>query len=153
MQPPRIRFKPVQLKARHDGWTPNRQIRFIEELAATKSLTRACRSVGMSRASAYKLRDRPEATEFRLAWDAALRPNFENSPRSPRALVRLRRLERRRRARADASLSKVDEQDETNDPPPSPVMVKQSSSASETLQTYLAWLRAEEQRLGSAQGG
>ena len=73
MQPSRIRFAPVQLKVRHDGWTPARQIRFIEELAAMKSLTRACRAVGMSRASAYKLRDHSEARQFRLAWRAALR--------------------------------------------------------------------------------
>ena len=153
MQPPRIRFKPVQLKARHDGWTPARQIRFIEELAATKSLTRACRSVGMSRASAYKLRDRPEATQFRLAWDVALRPNFNSERRSPRALARLRKFEQYLRAKAALSLSKVDEQDETNDPPPSPTLVKQRSSALETLQTYRARLRAEEHRLGSAQEG
>ena len=75
-QPPRIRFEPVQLKARHDGWTAARQIRFIEVLDTTKSIAAACRSVGMSRMSAYKLRDRPEARQFRLAWNAALRPDL-----------------------------------------------------------------------------
>jgi molybdenum-dependent DNA-binding transcriptional regulator ModE len=85
MNPPRIRFKPVQLKARHDGWTPARQIRFIEVLAATKSITRACRLVGMSRESAYKLRDRPEARQFRRAWNAALRPEFDHGRRGSSA--------------------------------------------------------------------
>ena len=61
MQPPRSHFTPIPLKARHDGWTGARQIRFIEVLAATKSISKACSAVGMSRASAYKLRDRPEA--------------------------------------------------------------------------------------------
>ena len=81
MQPPRIHFKPVQLKARHDGWTSARQIRFIEELSASRCIARACKAVGMSRESAYKLRDRPEATSFRLAWKAALRPIFDGPPR------------------------------------------------------------------------
>ena len=84
MQPPRISFRPVQLKARHDGWTAARQVRFIEELAATKSIARACRVVGMSRESAYKLRDRAESVQFRLAWNAALRPEFDRpGPRKP----------------------------------------------------------------------
>ena len=61
-EPPRIRFKPAALKARHDGWTPARQHHFIAMLAATKSITAACRAVGMSRESAYALRDRPEAS-------------------------------------------------------------------------------------------
>src|SRR5690349_17720266 len=67
-----IRFTPVPLKARHDGWTADRQRRFIHVLAATKSLAKACAAVGMSRTSAYKLRDRPDALHFRLAWRAAL---------------------------------------------------------------------------------
>jgi hypothetical protein len=80
MQPPRIHFKPVQLKARHDGWTSARQIRFIEELSASRCIARACKAVRMSRESAYKLRDRPEAASFRLAWRAALRPIFDEPP-------------------------------------------------------------------------
>ena len=77
MQPPRIRFRPVELKARHDGWTASRQIRFIEVLDATKSISKACSAVGMSRVSAYKLRDRPDARQFRLAWNAALRASSD----------------------------------------------------------------------------
>lgn len=141
-----IRFTPVELKARHDGWTSSRQIRFIAELAATRSITRACLAVGMTRTSAYKLRDRPDASRFRLAWKAALRPGFEQDRRrSPRALVRIRRMEGRDPA-------KVDEMEEmeaalklTRDHQP-------TSSASETLQTYLASLREQEQELGSPRG-
>jgi hypothetical protein len=75
-KPPQIRFKPAALKARHDGWTPARQFRFIDLLAATRSVTTACRAVGKSRESAYALRDRTEARSFRLAWRAALEPDF-----------------------------------------------------------------------------
>jgi hypothetical protein len=75
-------FSPVPVKARHDGWTPARQFRFIEMLAATKSVTRACASVGMSRESAYALRDRLEAAGgFALAWRGALAPDFQKAPR------------------------------------------------------------------------
>jgi hypothetical protein len=81
MEPPRICFAPVELKVRHDGWTPARQIRFIEELAATRSIARACSAVGMSRVSAYKLRDRADAVQFRRAWDAALRRECDEAAR------------------------------------------------------------------------
>lgn len=84
MQPPRIRFRPVELKARHDGWTAARQVHFIEVLAATRSIAAACSAVGMSRTSAYNLRDHSDARQFRLAWTAALRPDFDQ--RRPRAL-------------------------------------------------------------------
>ena len=79
MQPrlSRVRFPPVPVAKRHDGWTPARQFRFIELLAVTRSITRACAAVGMSRESAYQLRDRPEAARgFALAWRRALEPDF-----------------------------------------------------------------------------
>ena len=72
MQRPRICFTPVPLKARHDGWTPARQRHFIHVLAVTKSITRACKAVGMSAVTAYALRKRPGAAGFAAAWDAAL---------------------------------------------------------------------------------
>ena len=75
-----ISFKPFALKARHDGWTPARQLRFIEVLAATRSVTRACAAVGKSRESAYGLRDRsiadPAQRGFARAWHDALKPEF-----------------------------------------------------------------------------
>jgi hypothetical protein len=134
------RFAPVQLKARHDGWTAARQVRFIEELAATKSLARACRAVGMSRTSAYKLRDRPEADQFRAAWTKALEPDFvAERRRSPRALQRLRRPEKRR---------KVYEADETDGPPISPPTSRPTLSPLQTLETLLGQLRAAERKAG-----
>jgi hypothetical protein len=65
-------FDPVPVKPRHDGWTPERQRSFVEALAATACVEDSARSVGMSAASAYNLRARPDAVAFRAAWDAAL---------------------------------------------------------------------------------
>lgn len=147
MQPPRIRFTPVQLKARHDGWTPARQIHFIEVLAATRSITRACRAVGMSRESAYKLRDRPDAGQFRLAWNPSLRPDFDRSRRvSPRAVARLRRVGKRNSA-------KVNEVSERDEPVKLTTDRQRTLSALSTLRTYLAELREQEQQLGSREEG
>lgn len=65
-------FAPASLRARHDGWTPGRQVDFIEALAETACVTQAAAAVGLSAIAAYNLRRRPEAQAFRLAWDAAL---------------------------------------------------------------------------------
>jgi hypothetical protein len=65
-------FAPAPLRARHDGWTPERQVGFIEALAETACVTQAAAAVGLSATAAYNLRRRPEAQAFRLAWDAAL---------------------------------------------------------------------------------
>ena len=138
MQPPRIRFRPVELKVRHDGWTAARQAHFIEVLAATRSIAAACSAVGMSRASAYKLRDRPDARQFRLAWHAALRPDSDQSRGiSQRAAARRVRLTR-------PDLAKVDELQEMEGPPVSTHSRQATSSALATLQTFLARLREEE---------
>ena len=69
---PSTEFEPVPLRARHDGWTPERQVAFIEALAETACVVQAAAAVGMSATAAYHLRRRPEAQAFRLAWDAAL---------------------------------------------------------------------------------
>ena len=66
------RFLPVYRKPRRDGWTPDKQWRFVEALAHTASITHAVRAVGMSAQSAYRLRDHPDGGAFRAAWDAAL---------------------------------------------------------------------------------
>jgi hypothetical protein len=73
-------FDPVPVRARRDGWTPERQRAFIAALRATLSISKAARAVGMSRKSAYRLRERPDAESFAAAWDKAfaLRP-----PRGP----------------------------------------------------------------------
>jgi hypothetical protein len=65
-------FVPVPTALRHDGWTPDRQQRFIAALALLGSVARACRAVGLSPASAYKLRGRADAAGFAEAWSIAL---------------------------------------------------------------------------------
>jgi hypothetical protein len=66
-------FDPVAVRARSDGWTPVRQRAFIEELADCGIVREAADRVGMTGQSATRLRRRPEAAAFSLAWDAALR--------------------------------------------------------------------------------
>ena len=68
----RIPFEPVPVRPRHDGWTAERQVRFIEVLAGCKCVDEACRAVGMSDTSAYELRNRSCGEAFRKAWDLAL---------------------------------------------------------------------------------
>ena len=66
-------FTPVpRLRARHDGWTPERQVGFIEKLADYGSVRAAANAVGMTPESAYYLRRQPEADGFARAWQAAL---------------------------------------------------------------------------------
>ena len=65
-------FTPAPSRRRHDGWTAERQVGFIEALAATASVAAACKAVGMSASSAYDLRARPGAASFREAWGVAL---------------------------------------------------------------------------------
>lgn len=68
-----LSFDPVLTgSTRHDGWTPERQRRFIAVLAVTGVVTAAARAVGKSATSAYKLRDRPGAEQLARAWDTAL---------------------------------------------------------------------------------
>lgn len=59
-------------KSRFDGWTPARQLAFLETLARTRSVSAAARAVGMSREGAYRLRRRPDAGLFAAAWDRAM---------------------------------------------------------------------------------
>jgi hypothetical protein len=65
-------FTPVPVRARHDGWTVEKQYAFIEALAQSSCVDEACRRVGMSDTSAYDLRMRPGGAPFRRAWEAAL---------------------------------------------------------------------------------
>ncbi len=66
-------FVPASIRARHDGWTPVKQRRFVEVLADTGCVGVAADAVGMSRMSAYRLRRRAPNSMFAYAWDAALR--------------------------------------------------------------------------------
>jgi hypothetical protein len=61
---------------RRDGWTVERQLSFLDALARTRSITKAVRTAGMSRESAYRLRDRAQL--FAALWDRALA--FEPEP-------------------------------------------------------------------------
>src|SRR6056297_3292124 len=66
-------FTPVPRKCnRHDGWTVERQQRFIEALADTGSVVSACKAVDMTNVGAYHLRRQPGAESFRKAWDKAV---------------------------------------------------------------------------------
>lgn len=66
-------FTPVpREKQRHDGWTEDRQRRFIEALSLTGSVKAAAHRVNMTPEGAYLLRRHPAADEFRAAWEAAL---------------------------------------------------------------------------------
>jgi hypothetical protein len=60
------------LRARNDGWTEVRQCAFLARLYATGSVSAAAEAVGMSRASAYRLRARKGAESFAFAWDRVL---------------------------------------------------------------------------------
>ena len=67
-------YRPVpQSKARHDGWTAERQRIFLTVLAETGCISEACENAGVSSRSAYRLRQRNDAAAFANAWDQALR--------------------------------------------------------------------------------
>ena len=57
---------------RHDGWTPERQRRFLETLAAFGTVSRACEETGLSREAAYGFRHRNAGAAFALGWEAAI---------------------------------------------------------------------------------
>ena len=59
-------------RIRCDGWTVERQEKFLKALAACGCITDACRAVRMSRESAHNLYNDPRAKDFRAAFDAAL---------------------------------------------------------------------------------
>jgi hypothetical protein len=65
-------FHAVPGRARADGWTPLKQAEFIGELAETRSVAEAARRVGMTRETAYRLRQRKWSASFCAAWDAAM---------------------------------------------------------------------------------
>ncbi len=67
-------FRPVPLRARADGWSELRQCGFLAQLYVTGSVAAAARAVGMTRASAYRLRAREGAESFARAWDHVLSP-------------------------------------------------------------------------------
>ena len=64
---------PANPKTRRDGWTAERQLRFLDMLARTRSVTRAAAAAGLSRKSAYRLRGRADGALFGAMWDRAMR--------------------------------------------------------------------------------
>lgn len=69
-----VLFNPVPVRARRDGWTPEKQREFIEALADTGLVREAAARVGMTEQSASRLRRRADARAFAIAWEAAIRP-------------------------------------------------------------------------------
>lgn len=69
--PKDYRWVPVRRRPRYDGWTEEKQRRFIEVLADTGLVSDAAKAVGMTRESAYKLRRSAHGAAFSRAWDAA----------------------------------------------------------------------------------
>jgi hypothetical protein len=66
-------FTPVpQRRQRACGWSPLAQERFIRALAAMGAVGPAAKAAGMTRRSAYRLRERVGAGSFAQAWDRAL---------------------------------------------------------------------------------
>ena len=60
----------VPFRHRHDGWTPERQDRFLERLRGTGCVTEACRAAGLSTTSAYRAFHRMPG--FAAGWQQAL---------------------------------------------------------------------------------
>lgn len=69
--PADYRWVPVRRKPRYDGWTEEKQRRFIEELADTGIVRAAAKAVGMTAQSANRLRRSPDGAAFARAWDIA----------------------------------------------------------------------------------
>ena len=74
--------KPLrQRRSRADGWTPDRQLRFLDALETTRSVSRAAKAAGMSRNSAYRFRERRDGALFAALWDRILAPHFADVPK------------------------------------------------------------------------
>lgn len=63
---------PAPTTADRVRWTPDKQRRFLTVLLATGNVTQAARAVGMSPASAHRLRRRLAGTPFDRTWANAL---------------------------------------------------------------------------------
>lgn len=60
-----------------DRWTKAKMAEFLRVLAAQQSVAAAARAVGMSRQSAYKLRNRLKGEPFDIAWEAAFQHGYD----------------------------------------------------------------------------
>ena len=85
-------FAAVPVRARQNGWTPQRQRSFINYLAAGCGPSEAAQAVGKTKQSAFKLRERAGAESFCAAWDAAVafarERRFDASPKIAAATAR-----------------------------------------------------------------
>ncbi|WP_445191956.1 hypothetical protein ACT009_15485 [Sphingomonas sp. Tas61C01] len=61
----------ITASRRGDGWTGERQRAFCEALAQGDSVAAACRSLGLSIASAYAFRSSARGAAFAIGWSAA----------------------------------------------------------------------------------
>ena len=77
-------FRPASLRSRADGWSEERQCAFLCALYATGSVAAAAKAVGMTRTSAYRLRQRPGAESFAAMWDRVLTPPGAGHVAKPR---------------------------------------------------------------------
>ena len=59
------------------GWTRERQAEFLRRLAASHCVASSAKAVGMSRQSAYRLRNRLKGEPFDIAWACAFRRQFD----------------------------------------------------------------------------
>ncbi len=60
-----------------DRWTKRKMAEFLRVLAAEQTVAAAARAVGMSRQSAYKLRNRLKGEPFDIAWEAAFQHGYD----------------------------------------------------------------------------
>lgn len=65
-------FSPPPGATRHEGWTPDKQRRFLEALSEGHNVLQSCAIVGLSKQSAYALRGSPRGAGFALGWEAAV---------------------------------------------------------------------------------
>jgi len=70
--PDSLRSPKSRTKVRRVGWTAERQLRFLDALARTRSVVKAAAFAGMSRESAYRLRERKDGALFAALWDRIL---------------------------------------------------------------------------------
>ncbi|GAB5350221.1 hypothetical protein [Alteriqipengyuania sp. 357] len=78
---PRPPAVPPQVAApfvpKEDRWTKPRMTEFLRQLAAHQCVAAAARAVGMSRQSAYRLRNRLKGEPFDIAWEAAFQHGYD----------------------------------------------------------------------------
>lgn len=74
---PRSAVLPALVEAADERWNKAKMAGFLRELAATQSVAGAARAVGMSRQSAYKLRNRLKGEPFDIAWEAAFQHGYD----------------------------------------------------------------------------